>query len=159
MREYIGLMLGGYTVSFALVLTGLWHVYRAGWTAAAELRWMGTPYTVEVLFGALAKCIRDAVGDPERQAAVGDAAVGGCRADRIHQLHSDEPCVQYVFSWGPWKLYGRLEYYQWLYVVGAMWALNLLLSTLWLRRFAFGPLEWMWRSLTYWKRQPMLLRA
>ena len=24
-----------------------------------------------------------------------------------------------------------------------------------LRAFAYGPLEWMWRSLVYWRRQPM----
>lgn len=29
------------------------------------------------------------------------------------------------------------------------------LSGWWLRRFQFGPLEWVWRSLTYGKRQPM----
>jgi len=29
------------------------------------------------------------------------------------------------------------------------------LSGWWLRRFKFGPLEWIWRSLTYRKRQPM----
>ena len=27
-------------------------------------------------------------------------------------------------------------------------------SPLWLDRFRFGPLEWMWRSLTYWQVQP-----
>jgi uncharacterized membrane protein YeiB len=25
---------------------------------------------------------------------------------------------------------------------------------LWLRRFAFGPLEWLWRALTYWRWAP-----
>lgn len=29
------------------------------------------------------------------------------------------------------------------------------LSIWWLRRFRFGPLEWLWRSLTYGRRQPM----
>jgi len=31
------------------------------------------------------------------------------------------------------------------------------LSVWWLRRFRFGPLEWVWRSLTYGRRQPMLI--
>jgi len=35
-----------------------------------------------------------------------------------------------------------------------VWLLILTLSPFWLRRFRFGPLEWVWRSLTYWKRQP-----
>jgi uncharacterized protein len=56
-------------------------------------------------------------------------------------------------------LYGALEYYQLLYVVFAVWAVNLAVSPLWLRAFEFGPVEWMWRSLTYWKPQPMRIRS
>ncbi|MEE8586969.1 MAG: DUF418 domain-containing protein, partial [Acidobacteriota bacterium] len=40
-------------------------------------------------------------------------------------------------------------------VVVAVWAVQLLISPLWLRRFRFGPAEWVWRSLTYWTLQPM----
>jgi uncharacterized protein len=32
-------------------------------------------------------------------------------------------------------------------------------STLWLARFRFGPAEWLWRSLTYGRRQPMRVSA
>jgi uncharacterized protein len=32
-------------------------------------------------------------------------------------------------------------------------------SILWLRHFRFGPAEWLWRSITYWKPQPMRLTA
>src|SRR3989442_11961658 len=32
------------------------------------------------------------------------------------------------------------------------------LSVWWLRRFQFGPIEWLWRSLTYWQPQPMRVR-
>jgi uncharacterized protein len=32
-------------------------------------------------------------------------------------------------------------------------------STLWLARFRFGPAEWLWRSLTYGRRQPMRVNA
>ena len=32
------------------------------------------------------------------------------------------------------------------------------LSVWWLRRFQFGPIEWLWRSLTYWQLQPMRVR-
>lgn len=39
-------------------------------------------------------------------------------------------------------------------VVFAIWALQLWLSPIWLRHFRYGPLEWLWRSLTYWHRQP-----
>ncbi|GAA4452482.1 DUF418 domain-containing protein [Nibrella saemangeumensis] len=34
-------------------------------------------------------------------------------------------------------------------------ALQIPFSNWWLRRFHFGPVEWLWRSLTYFKAQPM----
>lgn len=52
-------------------------------------------------------------------------------------------------------MFGRLEYYQIYYVVAGVWALQITWSHIWLRYFQFGPLEWLWRSLTYWKLQPM----
>jgi uncharacterized protein len=52
-------------------------------------------------------------------------------------------------------LMGQLERYQLYYVVAAIWVFNLVWSPWWLARFRFGPLEWCWRSLTYWRRQPM----
>ena len=42
-------------------------------------------------------------------------------------------------------------------VVAFIWALQLTVSPWWLGRYRFGPVEWLWRSLTYWKRQPMAL--
>ena len=40
-----------------------------------------------------------------------------------------------------------------------IWIVQLLVSPIWLERFRFGPAEWLWRSLTYWKLQPMARRA
>ncbi len=40
-------------------------------------------------------------------------------------------------------------------VVVGVWLLQLIWSPIWLERFRFGPAEWLWRSLTYWKLQPM----
>jgi uncharacterized protein len=36
------------------------------------------------------------------------------------------------------------------------WLGMLVLAPLWLRAFAFGPIEWVWRTLTYGRRQPFL---
>jgi uncharacterized protein len=54
-------------------------------------------------------------------------------------------------------LFDRLQRYQLYYVVLGLWAFSLIASPLWLEHYRFGPLEWCWRSLTYWKRQPMRL--
>lgn len=46
-------------------------------------------------------------------------------------------------------LYGQLEREQLMFVVAAVWALQLIWSPLWLARFRMGPLEWIWRRLSY----------
>jgi uncharacterized protein len=38
-----------------------------------------------------------------------------------------------------------------------IYAAQLGISVWWVRRFRFGPLEWLWRTLTYARRQPMRL--
>jgi uncharacterized protein len=61
----------------------------------------------------------------------------------------------FLFTGYGFALYGRLRRHELYYVVAAIWAFQMIVSPLWLRRFQFGPMEWLWRSLTYWKRQPM----
>ena len=41
----------------------------------------------------------------------------------------------------------------------AVFAVQVVFSHLWLRHFRFGPMEWLWRSLTYAAPQPMRLQA
>jgi uncharacterized protein len=55
-------------------------------------------------------------------------------------------------------MYGRLERFEIYYVVAATWVVEIIWSHIWLRYFRFGPLEWCWRSLTYWKLQPFKKR-
>ena len=66
---------------------------------------------------------------------------------------------RFLFVWGPTHWYSYLEYYKLYWVVAGVWAINLVWSPLWLSRFQFGPVEWVWRSLTYWHKQPMRLKA
>lgn len=60
-----------------------------------------------------------------------------------------------LFNGYGFGLFGRLERFQLYGVVLAVWIVQLVGSPIWLRHFRFGPMEWLWRSLTYWKRQPM----
>lgn len=52
-------------------------------------------------------------------------------------------------------MFGKLQRCELYFVVAATWALQIIWSHIWLRYFRFGPLEWLWRSLTYWKLQPI----
>jgi uncharacterized protein len=60
-------------------------------------------------------------------------------------------CGLYFNSYGL-GMYGKLQRYEIYYVVAAIWIIQIIYSHIWLRYFRFGPFEWAWRSLTYWKR-------
>lgn len=51
--------------------------------------------------------------------------------------------------------FGLLQRYQIYEVVAAIWIFQIIFSTIWLKYFLFGPFEWVWRSLTYLKAQPI----
>jgi uncharacterized protein len=43
-------------------------------------------------------------------------------------------------------------------ILRGVWLFQIIASPIWLKYFRFGPLEWVWRSLTYWQRQPMIIK-
>ena len=59
--------------------------------------------------------------------------------------------IFYGFGFG---LFGILERYELYYIVFGIWIFQLITSPIWLKYFQFGPFEWLWRSLTYGKKQP-----
>ena len=64
--------------------------------------------------------------------------------------HSVVALIIFVFL-GSW---GALERHQLYYIVFSVWAVQLVISPIWLKHFHFGPVEWLWRYLTYGKAPP-----
>lgn len=89
-------------------------------------------------------------GLTRRLAAVGRMAFSNYI---MHTLICTTLFYGHGFGW-----FGKLERYQLYYVVAAIWIFQLIVSPIWLRTYRFGPLEWAWRSLTYWQLQPMRIR-
>ena len=156
---YIWTALCGFLVSIPLTFVGLLRIWQSGFARGMESLWLILPFNLTRIGGALATAsvvlivIKSGALRfiTKRLAAVGQMA--------LTNYLSTSVILQFVFLWGPWKLFGQLEYYQLYYVVLAVWLFNLIFSSIWLRYFNFGPMEWLWRSLTYWKRQPMLSRS
>jgi len=158
-RTYFLTAVIGYLITWPIVLVGIWKTKEAGFSDAAALRWMYSPYDVEQAAGMLANAaavILIVKAGALRWLTNCLAAAG--RMAFSNYVATSLIC-QSLFSWGPYKMFGSLQYYQELFVVLAIWVFNLLISPLWLRWFAFGPLEWLWRSLTYWERQPFRIGA
>ena len=54
-------------------------------------------------------------------------------------------------------MFGQISRAPQMLIVFVIIICQLFLSTWWLKRYQFGPLEWLWRSLTYKQLQPMRL--
>jgi uncharacterized protein len=63
-------------------------------------------------------------------------------------------CTFIFYSYGL-GLFGQVGAAAGLALTIVIYALQLPLSVWWLRRFQYGPAEWLWRSLTYGRLQPM----
>lgn len=67
-------------------------------------------------------------------------------------------CTTIFYNYG-FGLYGKLGPLFWVIITLVLFALQIWGSGLWLKTFQFGPAEWLWRSLTYGRRQPLVKRA
>jgi uncharacterized protein len=56
-------------------------------------------------------------------------------------------------------LYGKIGPAAGMALTVLVYGLQIRMSVSWLGRLRFGPAEWLWRSLTYGKLQPMRLAA
>jgi len=52
-------------------------------------------------------------------------------------------------------IFGQVERTGQILIVFGIWIVLLTISPLWLKSYRYGPLEWLWRGLTYWRLQPM----
>jgi uncharacterized protein len=84
------------------------------------------------------------------------AAVG--RMALTNYLMHSVICSYIFFGFGL-GLFGKVDRMGQFLVVLLIWVFQLWLSPLWLKHFRFGPMEWLWRSLTYWKIQPIRIRT
>jgi len=64
-----------------------------------------------------------------------------------------------IFMGFGFGLFAQLERHEIYYVVFGVWIFQLIFSTYWLKHYRFGPAEWLWRSLTYKKKQALKLQS
>ena len=111
---------------------------------AAAVQLLGAPLLAIGYLAAVA-LLALRFGASRRLAAVGRMALSAYLLQSLLAL--------LVFAGLGW--YDRLGSTQALVVVLGIWAVLLLACPAWMRRFRFGPAEWLWRSLTYGVRQPL----
>jgi len=159
MKTYAWIAVIGLSVGWTVSGIGAWKAWAGHFDMFKTLLWMHAPYDIGRISGALGNAalllilIKAGVFRwlLARVAAVGQMALSNYLLTSL--------TMKTIFVWGAWHWYGYVEYYKIYYAVLGMWIFNMAFSSIWLRYFEFGPMEWVWRSLTYWKRQPMRIRA
>jgi uncharacterized protein len=154
---YVRMALAGYAIGISVNAISTYGMFASNFDIVAGAFW-NVPYQigrVSVALGHAAALILLVKGArllwlTDRLAAVGQMAFSNYISHSI--------IYALVFYAPGLRLMGQLQRYQLYYVVLGIWILNLVWSPIWLRYFRFGPLEWCWRSLTYWQRQPMRRR-
>ncbi|MEI9945056.1 MAG: DUF418 domain-containing protein [Chitinophagaceae bacterium] len=152
-RFYIIMLIIGYAIGFTVNYFESEHLIDHNFSALSE-DLTNITYDlgrVAVTFGHIALimlfCKSGALGFLRKSlAAVGKMAFSNYITQTI--------ICNIVFLGIGFGLYGKLERYELYYVVFSIWLFQLIISPIWLKYFRFGPLEWAWRSLTYWKKQP-----
>jgi uncharacterized protein len=147
-RFYRRLVAVGGTVGLALILAGVYYIEANDWAASVSLFWTQFNYWGSVpLAGAyLGLVMLWSKWRPDGTVTRWLAAVGRTAFSNYILQTVLATSIFYGHGLG---LFGRVSRVDALGVVVAIWAVQVPLSVLWLRYFRYGPLEWLWRALTY----------
>ena len=148
-RTYLAMMAGGYAIGLPL------NIYEANWLmnhgfSGLARHQANITYDFARLaqtvghIGLLGLFLKSGMLASFRRsmAAVGRMALTN------YLTHSLVALIIFVLL-GYW---GKLERHQLYFIVFSIWAVQLVISPIWLKHFHFGPVEWLWRYLTYGKR-------
>ena len=158
-RTYLTMMVVGYGIGLPIMVfdaihesTHRFYIDRQVWQVIEGWPMLNYFGGLPVVFGHIGLvmliCKTNALpGLTRRLGAAGRMALSCYLFDSI-------VCTTLFYGYG-FDLFATL-YRPMLYaIVLTIWTAQLLVCPLWLEKFRFGPAEWLWRSLTYWKPQPM----
>lgn len=156
-RTYAWMMALGYAIGFPIVIAGGVQAWNSGFdfilTFLTGWQWnyLGSIFVALGHVGALMLLFRSPAMDwiLRPLAATGRMAL-------TNYLSQSLLCAFIFFGWGL-GMWGRLTRAEVAGVVVLIWSLQIAWSVWWLARFRMGPMEWVWRWLTYGEKPAMRL--
>ena len=155
-REWYIRMTGvGFGLGLPIVYWGVLFCESSGWSfrsaffLGSQFNYWASRLVAAGWIGLVMLACKDGWARPvlDRLAAVGRMALSCYLLQTII-------CTTIFYGHG-FGLFGSLSRFGQAGVVVAVWVAMLVVCPSWLRHFRFGPFEWLWRSLTYWKPQPL----
>ncbi|MES3161428.1 MAG: DUF418 domain-containing protein [Halorubrum sp.] len=148
------LLVGGGLVGIGVVLSGVWYIEANDWSADAALFWRQFNYWGALLVagGYVGLIVLYTRWRPNGTVTRTFAAVGRTAFTNYLLQTVVATSVFYGHGLGYFGTVSRVDAAAFVVVV---WVFQVTVSVLWLRVFRFGPVEWLWRTLTYGERQPL----
>lgn len=154
-RFYIVLMAIGFGIGFPSVIWGVVRNFAAKWKLNFSM-FYGSQYnywgSLFVALGYISMVMLISKSALLERFIRPFAALG--RTALTNYLLQTVICTTIFYGHGL-GLFAQVERRVQILIVFGVWILQLVVSPIWLRFFRFGPAEWLWRSLTYLKLQPM----
>lgn len=156
-KFYVSIILSGFAVGFPVIIYGSWQNFSHHWSMYYSLcvgslfnYWGSLPialayislvvlWSKSQLWNRLQNILK----------SVGRMAFSGYIIQTLI-------CTTLFYGHG-FGLYGKIPRWGQLLVVMGVWIVVVAFAEFWMKRFRYGPIEWLWRSLTYGTRQPMKL--
>ena len=156
-KFYLWFLIIGFLVGYFLVITGMIKNFSAGWTMEYSMfggklfNYWGSIFVSFGYIGLVMLFCKSNLfsGFKKLLAAVGRMAF-------TNYILQTLICTTIFYGHG-FGFYGKVERGGQILIVFGVWIFSVLLSYYWLKYFRFGPLEWLWRSLSYMKFQPIKL--
>lgn len=148
-RTYVALFLTVFPGGLLLVYMGT--KFQPGFESFAhtEAFFWGSAYLSLAYMGAAVSASKLA---PKSWPTRAVAAVG--RMALTNYLMHSVICTTIFYGYG-FGFYENLDRTGQLGTVVAICLAQLIISPLWLKAYRYGPFEWLWRSVTYWRWQPI----
>jgi len=154
-RFYTLLTIISACIGFPIIAIGVWYKEQHGWDPIlarfVDSNWnlVGGVFIAFAWIGIVMLICKTGILQALQRVL---AAVG--RMALTNYLMQTVICTSLFYGHGlGW--FNTFERVELLIVVFSVWVFQMMFSVLWLKKFRFGPFEWLWRSLTYFKIQPM----
>jgi uncharacterized protein len=152
-RLLFGIAIGGVLCGGALTLAAeSYATFGWSWRAREAIERLGTV----VLASGYAAAVIGLAGIPLGKRMLAWAAPVGRMA--FSNYLGQSVILGWIFYGYGFGLFGRASVTTALAIGLCVYAAQVGISAWWLRRYRYGPVEWLWRSLMYGSRQPMALR-
>ncbi len=152
---YVGMLLICAVIGLSLVIFGLMEHNRHEWAAeysfffGLQYNYWGSLFVSLAYVAMIMLICKSGVLTILRKslAAVGQMAF-------TNYIMQTVICTTIFYGHG-FGQYGYFDRWQQILVVFGVWIVQMIISPIWLSAFRFGPLEWLWRCLSYWRIQPI----